>query len=218
MQMTDRTSASATVSSPVRRLALFTALATVAALLLAAGIATRQSPEHASPPSLERPAHRAATPPATDSATIATSQHQAEQAVIRETVSSIPDTVDVTQRPAYASEMEWQVLQGIAQQHANPEQELARLLRKLHFSRRLELWHAMNDPAQVPQRLRLATQLLEAIPMQVASHDMDIFEARKLQATLLDTLIADPVLRAERIDTEARRLTQMITPADSPGE
>lgn len=144
--------------------------------------------------------------------TITSDQHQAEQAALQDTALATPDMINITQRPAYVSETEWLVLQGLAQQHAHPEQELAHLVHKLHFSRQLELWHGMTSPAQ---RHTLAVQLLEAIPGRVASQDMDVLDARQLQATLLETLVTDPARRAERIDTEARRLTRMITPVDT---
>ena len=138
----------------------------------------------------------------------------ADKAILQTADSSNHDKL-ITEKPDYVSDIEWQVLQGVAQQHAEPDKELTRLVKKLHFTKELELWHTMEASAGNTRRLALANTLLNDIPERVASKDMDVFEARKLQETLLKATISDPDVRRQRMDSEAKRLMLLITPTEN---
>lgn len=148
-----------------------------------------------------------------DMATASIQKTSAEKAVLQATDSTAHDRL-ITAKPDYVSDIEWQVLQGVAQQHAEPDKELTRLVKKLRFTRELELWHTLDASSGNAQRIALANRLINEIPERVASKDMDVFEARKLQATLLEATISDQDVLRQRIDSEARRLMLLITPAE----
>lgn len=137
----------------------------------------------------------------------------ADKAVLQSAGNATNDKL-ITAKPDYVSDIEWQVLQGVAQQHAEPDKELTRLVNKLRFTKELELWHTMEASAGNTRRTALANRLIHEIPERVASKDMDVFEARKLQETLLKATISDPDVLRQRIDSEARRLMLLITPTE----
>ena len=164
----------------------------------------------------EFPVRSATTPaPSFDMTAASIQQINANKAVLQTDDSSNHDKL-ITEKPDYVSDIEWQVLQGVAQQHAEPDKELTRLVKKLHFTKELELWHTMEASADNTQRLALANKLINEIPERVANKDMDVFEARKLQETLLKATISDPDVLRQRIDSEARRLMLLITPTEGP--
>lgn len=141
----------------------------------------------------------------------------ADQAVLQATENATSDNL-ITAKPDYVSDIEWQVLQGVAQQHAEPDKELTRLVHKLRFTKELELWHTMEASAGNTRRTALANRLIHEIPERVASKDMDVFEARKLQEILLEATINDPDVLRQRIDSEARRLMLLITPTENTSQ
>ncbi|HEX6591329.1 MAG TPA: hypothetical protein VF050_04970 [Moraxellaceae bacterium] len=130
-------------------------------------------------------------------------QVQAEQAV---QASAPPATGPVNEKPAYVSELEWQVLKGVAAQKANPEQELRRLVANLHFSKQLEQWRQLAGKPDIAQRRALAQALLADIPARVTDAELDDAGARQLQKELLADLYSDPAERVSREQVEAARL------------
>lgn len=148
-----------------------------------------------------------------DMAAASIQKTKTDKAVLQATENPTNDKL-ITAKPDYVSDIEWQVLQGVAQQHAEPDKELTRLVNKLRFTKELELWHTMEASAGNTRRTALANRLILEIPERVASKDMDVFEARKLQETLLKATISDPDVLRQRIDSEARRLMLLITPTE----
>lgn len=106
-------------------------------------------------------------------------------------------------RPDYVSEIEWQVLQGVAAQSRDPARTLATLVAKLRFSKQLELFR--SGAAGVP-REALAAQLLADLPAQVAAGSLARDEALRLLPLLIEPLAPDPAARAARLQQERARL------------
>ena len=144
-------------------------------------------------------------------APIMAEQAQAARVIEQQPAAPVPPG-PVTERPEYVSRMVWAMLQGVAQQHANPEQELTRLVHSLRFNKQLELWQALTGPEDATQRQALARQLLIDLPDRLTSEEMDAADARKLQASLLQDAYPDPAERARRTPQEAQRL-ERATPA-----
>lgn len=111
----------------------------------------------------------------------------------------------VTQRPDYVSEVEWDVLRGLAQQHADPERELARLVNSLRFNKQLETWRAGHG-ATTPERRALAEALLAALPERVRQQEYSVTDAERLQRELIAALAPDTKARAQREELERQRL------------
>ena len=49
----------------------------------------------------------------------------------------------VKERPSYVSQMEWAMLQGVAQQQTYPDKELTRMVNFLRFTKQLEAWDGL---------------------------------------------------------------------------
>lgn len=130
-------------------------------------------------------------------------QAQAEQAVA---ATAPPTAGPVNEKPAFVSELEWQVLKGVAAQKADPAQELRRLVANLHFSKQLEQWRQLAGQPDSTQRRALAQALLADIPARVTDAELDNPGARQLQKEILADLYSDPAERVLRAQAEAARL------------
>jgi len=133
-------------------------------------------------------------------------QQAAAAQVVARAPAMTPITGPVTARPEFVSEMEWQMLKGVAQQNPAPEAELTRLVNKLRFMKQLELWQSMEHSNDMAKRQMLAEQLLDDLPQRVANADLDKPEAQKLQASLLKDAVSDEQARKKRAEVESRRL------------
>lgn len=125
---------------------------------------------------------------------------------------------DPAARPAFVSDMEWQVLQAVAAQHAEPKAELARLVANLGFSKRRTAWEGLVKPEEAVQRRQLAASLLAEIPERVRGQALDLAQAKALQQQLLAEIVDDPAARAVRLQAEQQRLPHLLdagTPARS---
>lgn len=132
-------------------------------------------------------------------------QAEAMNALLAE-IGSKPLDPPLTQRPDFVSPLEWQVLQGVARQHAQPDKELLRLVNNLRFNKSLELWRSGQMTAGSIQALTLEKQLLDEIPARVALQEMGLAEAQQLQLALLKDLVPDATERHQRAEAEAARL------------
>jgi hypothetical protein len=126
-----------------------------------------------------------------------------------------PITGVVTERPSFVSPVEWLMMQGVAKQHAQPDQELTRMVNLLRFNKQLELWQDMPKSADAAERLALANQLLDELPQRVIHGDIDLPAAQKLQASLLIDAVPDTTKRRARAETEAQRLQPQADAAAS---
>lgn len=97
----------------------------------------------------------------------------------------------VRQRPDYVSPMEWMVLQGVANQHDNPEQELSHLVHFLRFNKQRERWESLPAASEPTLRRALAASLLADLPVRVRQGDLSPADARALLMRLLPDAEAD---------------------------
>lgn len=147
--------------------------------------------------------------PARSAAELEAGQRAAQAAAARAAGDEAPSATPAV-RPDYVSEMEWQVLQGVAARSADPARELRRLVDKLRFSKQLDAWRASMDAAE---RRLLATRLLDELPAQVRHGDYARADAERLQQELLVVLEPEPSARAVRAERERARLgTALLQP------
>ncbi|HON59639.1 MAG TPA: hypothetical protein PLT45_08930 [Smithella sp.] len=104
----------------------------------------------------------------------------AEKDAERAAVSGTAVSGAVTQRPAYVTETEWQVLQNVAKQNQNVT--LAHLVNKMLFARKKQAW--LSAGKDTAERKLLARQLLDMIPGQLASEAMDAETAKEMKEQL----------------------------------
>lgn len=111
----------------------------------------------------------------------------------------------VRERPDYVSPMEWMVLQGVSNQHANAERELSRMVHFLRFNKQLERWEGLNAGGDPALRRALASALVTDLPTRVQQGDVAASDARTLLMRLLADAEPDVALREARLaDTMAR--------------
>lgn len=147
--------------------------------------------------------------PARSAAGLEAGQRAAQAAAVRDAGREAPPAPPA-ERPDYVSEVEWQVLQGVAARSADPEREMQRLVAKLRFSKQLDAWRASTDAAE---RRLLATRLLDELPAQVQRGDYARADAERLQQELLVVLEPEPTARAARAERERARLgTALLQP------
>lgn len=206
MHMTDTRATEPEAGHPFRLLWLVLLIATATGALLMLP-ARKEAPTPPATPETSR----ISPAPAEHNAETASTQLLVHQAALAATAFPVETTV--TERPDYVSEMEWQVLEGVAANSANPEWELGRLVAKLRFTRQLELWQEMAP--HDARRNGLTLRLLDDIPARVENRDMALHDARNLQQQLVDARIADPEERAARLATEQQRLRVLITPHEA---
>ena len=133
---------------------------------------------------------------------------QAEQAVVGGAGGMVPAPPIqgvVTERPSYVSLIEWMALKSAAQQHADPDAELTRLVNFLRFMRLRDVLDALPQDAAA-QRQLLANALLSELPTHVQQGNIGRTEALGLQAQWLAIVQPDEQLRAEMVRQEAARL------------
>ena len=113
----------------------------------------------------------------------------------------------VKERPSYVSQMEWAMLQGVAQQQTYPDKELTRMVNFLRFTKQLEAWEGLaKTPDTAAKRQVLAVQLVDDLPTRVTNGELELKDAQsKLKAFLADA-VSDPNMRRQREETEGKRL------------
>lgn len=115
----------------------------------------------------------------------------------------------VSERPPYVSRFEWILLQGVAMQQPNPDEQLNHLVNFLRFNKQLELRDELpRDVANAARRQGLAQALIDDLPQRLRSGDMDLKGAQKLQADLLLEAEPDAQRRQQRATQEAQRLQE----------
>ncbi|WP_286744414.1 hypothetical protein, partial [Aquabacterium sp. UBA2148] len=97
------------------------------------------------------------------------------------------------------------VLQGVANQHANAERELSRMVHFLRFNKQLERWEGLSAGGDPALRRALASALVTDLPARVGQGDLSASDARALLMRLLADAEPDVTLREARLaDTMAR--------------
>jgi len=166
-----------------------------------------------------------ALPATTSAATTAmeatlVSEVQAQQEAAAQEILKQPEVKpivgNVGEKPAFLSQMEWNMLKGVAQQNANPDKELTRLVNFVRFTKQLELWQALPEQTDAAKRQTLANELLADLPQRLMQEEFDLPAAQKLQAELLNDAVQDPQERQARAVQEARRLILPSKEASSP--
>ena len=97
------------------------------------------------------------TDAATEAAAAAKAQQEAAAQEILKQPEVKPIVGNVGEKPAFLSQMEWNMLKGVAQQNANPDKELTRLVNFVRFTKQLELWQALpeqTDAATIAEEQR----------------------------------------------------------------
>ncbi len=171
------------------------------ALTVAALAASWWARDHAVSPSgnaeLSAPAPAAAIPAAVAPAPASPEQlKEAQQVLVEQTVAAQeldkmaewkPLKGPITERPQFASVMEWQMLKGVAERQPNAQAELTRLTNFLRYSKLLEKWQDLPANADAQQRQALAGQLASELPQRVRNGEVDHADAlRQLPAMLRD--------------------------------
>ncbi|RRS03769.1 hypothetical protein EIP75_14400 [Aquabacterium soli] len=135
---------------------------------------------------------------------------QANQALAQDPVLK-PITGPVTERPPYVSPMEWDMLKGVASQHATPGPELTRLVNSLRFNKQFETWEALpRTDANSAQRQALAKALMADLPERLRHQDMGIQDAQKAMAALLADIEPDEARRKALARDEGLRLLAAV--------
>lgn len=132
-------------------------------------------------------------------------QEVASEAVL-DTLGDEPLEAPLASRPAFVSRVEWRVFQSVAEQKAQPQQELARLVNSLRFYKLREHWQLLAEEPQNPRRKALAEQLLEEIPRRVANQELSRDQAHRMQLEILEAHIRDASERNRRAAEEAQRI------------
>jgi hypothetical protein len=129
-------------------------------------------------------------------------QQEAAAKVIERQPDMKPIVGPVKERPPYVSQMEWAMLQGVAQQQSNPEKELTRMVNFLRYTKQMELWESLpKTPENASKRQVLATQLVDDLPTRVANGELDLKDAQsKLTAFLADALPDEGARRQRETD------------------
>jgi hypothetical protein len=147
-----------------------------------------------------------------EAAKVEAEQAAAAEAAVRN-VGQKPYTGPITERPDFVSDIEWQVLKGVAAQRADSDKELTRLVNHLRFVKQQEAWRSLaTNGGDGAQRHALAEQLLNEIPDRVSNQEMAAPDAQKLQQMLIADLISDPQQRDQRAAKEFKRI---VVPAST---
>jgi len=120
-----------------------------------------------------------------------------------------PITGPITERPAFVSPMEWAMLQGVVQQHANPDKELTRMVNFLRFMKQMEAIEALpKTPDNAAKRQTLASQLAEDLPNRVRGGDLDLKDAQGRLNEWLAEAEPDAQTRQQRAERLNRQLSE----------
>lgn len=135
---------------------------------------------------------------------------KAQQAQASAAMESQPAPEPVTaapmNRPDYLSDMEWTMLQGVANQAKDPQAELARLVNAVRFNKQLEMWQDLPADADPAKRRTLARALLDDLPERVKAGNYGIADAKGMAEKMVADIDTDDTKRAARVKKEFKRL------------
>lgn len=210
-------------TNPNRKLLMICGGITVAALVLtmvmrsqmqadAAGSARTEHANRATAAMLvakaAAPAPMVEAPPGSEPKDLqaAVAQQSAAANEVRRQPAIKPISGEIKARPAFVSEMEWDMLKAVAQQHATPEKELTRMVNFLRFTKQLELWESLPKSEDAARRQMIANELLEDLPNRVRHGELELADAQgKMRALVQDAELNDKD-RARRMTAENTRL------------
>lgn len=110
---------------------------------------------------------------------------------------------------------EW--AQVVAAERAQPggAQDLPRIGEYLSFQHRVARWQQLRTQGDnSPERLQLAHDLLDALPLHVGRKEVTAFEAKTLSAQFLADLVPDATQRQQAMQQETQRLEAAQPVAD----
>jgi hypothetical protein len=111
-------------------------------------------------------------------------EQKAAQQIIEDQVVILPIEGTIRTRPAFVSDMEWNMLQSVAHTNANPDQELNHLVNLLRFNKMIEQYQTPNPTLTPANKRKLASQILAELPNHINSGDIDRSDARQLKDQL----------------------------------
>lgn len=134
-----------------------------------------------------------------------------QQEVAAKEVENQPDLKPlkgpITERPSFVTPMEWAMLQGVMQQHAQPDKELTRMVNFLRFNKQTEALEGLPKTSEMAaKRKALALQLIDDLPERVKHGDYDLKGATTALATWLPDAVPNATERQKRSEEELKRL------------
>lgn len=124
-----------------------------------------------------------------------------ESQLTPEPVSAAPMT-----RPDYISDMEWTMLQGVANQAQDPQAELTRLVNSLRFNKQLEMWQDLPADADPGKRATLARALLDDLPERVKMGNFGLNDAKGMADQMIKDVEPNEARQGARVKKEHKRL------------
>jgi hypothetical protein len=118
-------------------------------------------------------------------------------------------------RPADFSQSTWDTLNAALANAPNKDQERTRVVSYLRFQRAVSKWGEMTSGAATPERVELAHQIMDEMPVHVASGEVNPAEAMAAIAALAIDMEADQSKRAAWIESQRVRLKATETPAQA---
>lgn len=141
---------------------------------------TSEAQQFAMPQKDEKPE---AEQPVTDETKAKMEVIKAKQAeAAKAAIVAQPIEGNVSDRPDFVSEIEWDVLKGAVAQNEDVDKALSHFVNKLLFFKKREAW--MNDSTALETRQKLARELLAMIPQQLSERAIDQTFADKLSNEL----------------------------------
>lgn len=109
-------------------------------------------------------------------------------------------------RPEYLSDMEWTMIQGVANQAKDPQAEMTRLVNAVRFNKQLEMWQDLPADADRAKRQTLARALLDDLPERVKAGNYGVVDAKGMAEKMVADIEADDTRKASRLKKEFKRL------------
>lgn len=156
------------------------------------------------------------TPPSPQEVAALVAEQVATKQVIEDNPTPAPAKGTVRERPEFVSAMEWSVLQEMANNQADPNATLTRLVNALRFTKQLETWQQLlADQKDAAKRQRIAQALLSDLPQRVEMGDYTLASAQQLQDQLLQDMVADATQRAQLATQSSQALAQAAAAASA---
>lgn len=134
-------------------------------------------------------------------------QQKAAARVVEDRPDLKPLTGPITERPDFVSPMEWAMLQGVVQQHAQPDKELTRMVNFLRFMKQMESLEALpRTPQNVAKRQMLSAILIDDLPNRVQQGDLELKDAKARMAEWLVDAVPDATTRQQQSEAMGKRL------------
>ncbi len=121
----------------------------------------------------------------------------------KEAATSVGELNRIEGRPDFVSPAEWMMLQAVADQKADPQAELLRLVNLLRFNKQLE---ALDRTSDADERKVLIEAVLAQLPKRIQNQEMSVEKAQSIQLKLISQIYSDDRDIRDRAAEEARRI------------